>query len=71
MSDKPYKKQKNSTTLRCAERGTHQIGWLQSQIDPLALNRHQTLTLILDWACTPEGLKTLREHRVTMITRGS
>ena len=64
-----HRTQKGSTTLRCAERGTAQIGWLQGQIDPLSLNRHQTLTLILDWACTPEGLRTLRAHRVSMITR--
>jgi hypothetical protein len=57
-----------TTTLRCHSEGTAQVAWLKEQVDP-HLTRWELLSLILDWACTPDGLKTLREFRAAQIRR--
>ena len=55
-----------TTTLRCHSAGIAQMARLKEQIDT-ALPRWEVLSLILDWACTPEGLKTLRDFRADQI----
>jgi phosphodiesterase/alkaline phosphatase D-like protein len=57
-----------TTTLRCHAEGTAQVTWLREQVDP-KLTRWEVLSLILDWACTPDGLRALRDYRANQIRR--
>jgi hypothetical protein len=64
------KKLPPTTTVKVEQRCTEQVNWARDQVDD-KLSICEFVTMMVDWACTPEGYKTLRAYRVDQILNRS